>query len=94
METQHEISIYGTKPLPCSVTDLEASVFRLVEGLGDVTGSGVGERGWKLDLAFDSVHCFTEVIDAVRESLTNLGGDLQSVTVSVRGKRRRLVDLR
>lgn len=45
MEAQHEIFVYGTKPLPCSVADLEAAVCTLVEGFGDVTDSGVGERG-------------------------------------------------
>jgi hypothetical protein len=37
------------------VADLEDAVFRLVEGVGDVIGSGVGERGWNLVLAFDIV---------------------------------------
>jgi hypothetical protein len=32
METQHEIFVYGTKPLSCSVAELEAAVFRLFEG--------------------------------------------------------------
>jgi hypothetical protein len=93
VETQHGIVVRGKNPLPCPLADLHAAVFSLVEGFGDVAASGSDERGWHLDLTFDSPHCFTSVIDAVRQALTTLGYDLHSATVLVRGKRRRFVDV-
>jgi|GEM_PF-5208094 len=93
MNTTHEIFVYGTGDLPCSLSQLEDTVFAKVEGFGDVTGSGSRATGWKLDLAFDSPNAFIAVIQAVWQALTDLDVDLQSVKVSIRGKSRRLVDL-
>ena len=89
---QCEAFVYGTQPLTCSIGDFEDDVFGLIEGLGDVTGSGAA-AGWKLDLVFDNPNCFVSMINAVRQVLTDLDHDLHSVTVSVRGRRHRLVDL-
>ena len=93
MESQHEISVVGTLPLSCSLAALKQDVFARIGGFGDVCGSGSGSSGWRLDLAFDSASCFTGIIDAVRQSLTELDHDLFSVTVSVRGRRHQLVEL-
>ena len=93
MNTTPEIFVYGNETLSCSIGELEDAVFSRVEGIGDVTGSGCGVNGWNLDLEFDTPNLFVPILHAVLEALHEQDVDPQSVTVSVHGTRRKLVDL-
>jgi hypothetical protein len=93
LKPSHDIFVYEDGALPCSVSDLEDSVFARIEGFGGLTGSGCGADGWNLDIEFDSPRCFIPVIEAVVAALHDCGIDAQSVTASVHGRRRKLVDL-
>ena len=93
LNASHEIFVYGDGSLPCSVSDLEDSVFARIEGFGDVTGSGCSTHGWNLDIEFDGPNCFIPVIEAVVAALHDCEIDVQSVMASVHGRRRKLVDL-
>ena len=93
LNTSHEIFVYGDGSLPCSIGDLEDSVFARIEGIGDVTGSGCGAEGWNLDIEFDSPNSFIAVVHAVVASLHEFNINVMSVTASVRGRRHKLEDL-
>jgi hypothetical protein len=93
LKSSHEIFVYGQGALPCSVSDLEDSVWGRIEGFGDVTGSGCGAEGWNLDIEFDGPNCFIPIVEAVVAALHECGIDAQSVSASVHGRRHKLVDL-
>ena len=86
------ISIYGDTELPGAMTDLEHAVFVRIEGMGDVTGSGCGPTGWNLDIEFESPNSFIGILQVVLQTLHESEIDPQTVSVSVRGKRRKLLD--
>jgi hypothetical protein len=92
MEIDQELFVYGMGPLPCSIGELEDEVFGEIEGLGDVTGSGSGARGWNLDITFESPNAFTAIVRSVGKVLTTYGVDLSTVEISIRGRFHRLSD--
>ena len=92
MRSTPRISIFGDTQLPGSISDLEGAVFVRIEGMGGVTGSGCGPAGWNLDIEFDSPNAFTAILDAVLQSLHENRIDPESVSVAVRGRRRKLLD--
>ena len=93
LNNSHEILVHGDRSLSCSVDEFGDSVFSGIEGFGDVTGSRCKADGWSIKIEFDSPNCFMSIIHAVLAAVHEHEIEAQSVTVSVRGRCHKLVDL-
>ncbi len=72
--------------------ELEDEIFGLIEGQGDVTGTGTGESGWNIDIEFESANSANFIIISILKSFRRHGIS-DSVMFNIDGNRRTLADL-
>ena len=92
LEPDHYLYIHGSKRLPMGLDELEDEIFGLIEGQGDVTGTGTGESGWNIDIEFESANSANFIIISILKSFRRHGIS-DSVMFNIDGNRRTLADL-
>ena len=92
MNEDYSIFIYGAERLPVGLDVLEDDIFDRIEGQGDVTGTGTGERGWNIDLGFESLSSLKFVVRESKKVLQRYGV-VNSVIFDINGTRYRFSEL-
>ena len=92
LKPDHYLYIHGSERLPIGLDELEDEIFKLIEGQGDVTGTGTGESGWNIDIEFESANSANFIIISILKTFRRHGFS-GSVTFNIEGHRKTLADI-
>jgi hypothetical protein len=68
-----DVFLYFSDRLPVALDELEDTLDRALQGVGEVTGSGTGEMGSNIDVLVKNENLSkTQVVELVRKALTGL----------------------
>ena len=81
-----DVFIYTNDSLGCDRNEVEDALEEALEGMGEVTGGGSGQRGSNWDLEIRENHSEEEVLHLIRTVLKNLKCP-QSTSIVISGRR-------